>query len=397
MKAIRTILARLRQADQQYNLINNGDKILIGLSGGKDSVALTYALSLYRKFSRTDFIIQPVMLDLGFPNFDPTIMREYCESLGLGLMVVDNTEVYNILQTQQKDKVHVPCSICSRMKKASMNKMANALGFNKVSFAHHADDAIETYFMNTLFGGRVASFTPKMHLERANITFIRPLINVRESEIVKLIKEENLPVMKSSCPANQHTRREEMKNLLKDLYDRYPTIKDNLLTMMSNYEKEALWGNEIYHQINSDGLTLKPVLTPLDMVYVLDIRQKVFVQEQKVDYAEEVIPEEEKDAHHFLIYYKENPVGTIRYRVMGDRLYKIERFAVLKEHRHLHYGQQALAYLIKMLSDEYNPCTIYLNGQYQLLNYYKSFGFVEEGDIFFEANIKHQKLVKYIK
>ena len=238
MKAIRTVLARLRQADQQYNLIENGDKILIGLSGGKDSVTLTYALTLYRKFSRTDFIIQPVILDLGFPNFDPTIMRDFCESLGLKLMVVDNKEVYKILKIQQGDKEHLPCSICSRMKKASMNKLANELGFNKVSFAHHADDAIETYFMNTLFGGRVASFTPKMHLERANITFIRPLINVRESEIVKLVKEENLPVLASGCPANMHTRREEMKVMLKDLYHRYPTVKDNLLTMLSNYEKK---------------------------------------------------------------------------------------------------------------------------------------------------------------
>ena len=144
MKAIRTVLACIRKADQMYNLINHGDKIMIGLSGGKDSVALTYALSLYQKFSHTDFVIQPVMLDLGFPGFNPYEMNKFCESLGLKLMVVDNTEVYRILQIQQKDKEHLPCSICSRMKKASMNKIAKELGFNKVSFAHHADDAIET-------------------------------------------------------------------------------------------------------------------------------------------------------------------------------------------------------------------------------------------------------------
>ena len=93
-------MACIRKADQMYNLINHGDKIMIGLSGGKDSVALTYALSLYQKFSHTDFVIQPVILDLGFPNFDPTPMRDFCESLGLKLMVVDNTEVYKILQIQ---------------------------------------------------------------------------------------------------------------------------------------------------------------------------------------------------------------------------------------------------------------------------------------------------------
>ena len=396
MKAIRTVLACIRKADQQYNLINHGDKILIGLSGGKDSVVLTYCLSLYQKFSHTDFVIQPVILDLGFPNFDPTPMRDFCESLGLKLMVVDNTEVYKILQIQQKDHEHLPCSICSRMKKASMNKIANEIGFNKVSFAHHADDAIETYMMNSLFGGRVASFSPKMHLERADITFIRPLINVRESDIIKLVKEEKLPVLASTCPANMHTRREDMKNLLKEIYKQYPIAKDNLLTMLSNYEKEDIWGKEIYYQINQDGLTLKPVTTPMDMMNVLRIREIVFVQEQNCPYDIEVVPEEEKEAKHFLICYKEKPVGTIRYRQTGEREFKLERFAVLKEERGKGYGKAAFQYLVNKLGEEYTPCLIYFNAQYQLLDYYKSLGFKEEGETFYEANIKHIRMTKTI-
>ena len=396
MKAIRTILACIRKADQAYNLINHGDKILIGLSGGKDSVALTYALSLYQKFSHTDFVIQPVILDLGFPNFDPTPMRDFCESLGLKLMVVDNTEVYRILQIQQKDKEHLPCSICSRMKKASMNKIANKIGFNKVSFAHHADDAIETYLMNTLFGGRIASFSPKMHLERADITFIRPLIHVRESDIIKLIKEENLPVLASSCPANMHTRREDMKDLLKSIYKRWPIAKDNLLTMLSNYEKEDVWDKEIYYQVNQDGLTLKPVVTPMDMMHVLDIREKVFVKEQNCPYDIEVVPKEEKEAKHFLIYFKDDVVGTIRYRMTAERTFKLERFAILKEYRGHEYGKDAFLYLVNKLEEDYNPCTIYFNAQYQLLEYYQKLGFKEEGETFYEANIKHIKMVKVI-
>ena len=396
MKAIRTILACIRKADQTYNLINHGDKILIGLSGGKDSVALTYALCLYQKFSHTDFEIQPVIMDLGFPNFDPTSMRDFCASLNLELMVADNSEVYRILQIQQKDKEHLPCSICSRMKKASMNKIANEIGFNKVAFAHHADDAIETYMMNSLFGARVASFSPKMHLERADITFIRPLIQVRESDIIKLIKEEKLPVLASGCPANQHTRREDMKNLLKQIYRDYPIAKDNLLTMLSNFEKEDIWGKEIYYQVNQDGLTLKPVVTPMDMMHVLDIRNKVFVIGQNCPYDIEVVPEEEKEAHHYLIYLKDKPIGTIRYREMGDRLFKPERFAVLKEYQGHHYGADAFLFLVNKLEEDYNPCTIYFNAQYQLLAYYKKLGFVEEGDTFYEANIKHIKMVKKI-
>ena len=396
MKAIRTVLACIRKADQEYNLINHGDKILIGLSGGKDSVVLTYALSLYQKFSHTDFVIQPVILDLGFPNFDPTPMRDFCESLGLKLMVVDNTDVFRILQIQQKDKEHLPCSICSRMKKASMNKIANEIGFNKVSFAHHADDAIETYMMNTLFGGRIASFSPKMHLERVDITFIRPLINVRESDIIKLVKEENLPVLASTCPANAFTRREDMKNLLKDIYKKWPIAKDNLLTMLSNYQKEDVWGKEIYYQINQDGLTLKPVTTPLDMMHVLDIRNKVFVIGQNCPYDIEVVEEEEKEATHFLIYYKEKPVGTIRYRETAERTFKLERFAVLKEYQGHHYGTEAFKFLVNKIEEDYNPCTIYFNAQYHLLDYYKKLGFTEEGETFYEANIKHIKMIKKI-
>ena len=394
MKAIRTVLACIRKADQRYNLINHGDKIMIGLSGGKDSVALTYALSLYQKFSHTDFVIQPVMLDLGFPGFNPYEMNKFCESLGLKLLVVDNTEVYRILQIQQKDKEHLPCSICSRMKKASMNKVAKELGFNKVSFAHHADDAIETYMMNTLFGGRVASFSPKMHLERADITFIRPLIHVSESDIVKLVKEENLPVLTSSCPANMHTRREDMKLLLKDIYKKWPIAKDNLLTMLSNYEKEDTWGKEIYHQINQDGLTLKPVISAMDMMHVLDIRTKVFIQEQNCPYEIEVVEKEEKESHHYLIYNKEDIVGTIRYRQTGEREFKIERFAILKEYRGHEYGKQSFQYLVNKLIEENTPCTIYFHAQYQLVDYYKSLGFVEEGETFIEADIKHIKMLK---
>ena len=187
-----------------------------------------------------------------------------------------------------------------------------------------------------------------------------------------------------------------MKNLLKDIYKKWPIAKDNLLTMLSNYEKEDIWGKEIYYQINQDGLTLKPVTTPMDMMHVLDIRNKVFVIGQNCPYDIEVVPKEEKEAKHFLIYYKETPIGTIRYRQTGDREFKLERFAILEEYRNKGYGSAAFLYLVNKLEEDYNPCTIYFNAQYHLLDYYKKLGFAEIGDTFIEANIKHIKMIKKI-
>ena len=125
MRAIRKVLASIRNADSRFALINSGDKIVVGVSGGKDSLVLVYALHLYRKFAKSNFEIKPVILDLGFPGFDPNPLKDYLSSLGLDLYVADAKNVYPILKAHQKEGAHLPCSICSRMKKAAINKVAN--------------------------------------------------------------------------------------------------------------------------------------------------------------------------------------------------------------------------------------------------------------------------------
>ena len=394
MKAIRTLLACIRKADQTYNLINHGDKIVIGLSGGKDSLALCYVLNLYQKFSHTDFTLQPVTLDLGFPGFNPKPLKEFCESIGLSLIVHDSKEVYEILSIQQEKQglKHLPCSICSRMKKAAINKVANELGFNKVAFAHHADDAIETLFLNEIYGSRIATFSPKMHLENANIDFIRPFTLVHEKDIVRFIKEENINVVGSSCPADKNTTREEIKILLNDLYKKFPKAKENFLSMLSNYEHEDLWGNEIYLQVNQEGLSIKPIVTPIDEWYAINIRQIVFIDEQGVNYHEDEILEEELESVAYLIYLKDKPIGTFRYRLVNNE-YKIERFAILKEYRHKGYGKQAFDFLVNLIISKFNPCTITLNAQVQTIPFYEKCGFKEEGNEFVEAGIKHKRML----
>ena len=388
MKSIRIILACLRNADQTYNLINHGDKIIVGLSGGKDSVLLLYALSLYQKFSHKDFIVQPVTLDLGFEgsNFDG--LKEYCKSLGFDLIVSDAREVYPILKANQGDANHLPCSICSRMKKAAINKVANELHFNKVAFAHHGDDAVETLFMNEFHGGRIATFSPKMHLEKANITFIRPFILAREKDIIKTVKEENLPVFTSLCPADKLTTREDIKNMLHEIYHKYPMAKDNLLSMLSNYEKDDTWGKEIELQVNDDGLYIKPIILPYDMSVAIDIRYQVFCIEENIDYRLEMDLDEEKRSTSYLIYLKDKVIGTIRY-LIDDKGIKIQRFAILKEYRGKGYGTEVFKYFSEMLVKRYNPVTLYIHAQYHLKSMYEKLGYIIDGEPFMEAGLKH--------
>ena len=398
MKAIRTLLACIRKADQTYNLINHGDKIIVGLSGGKDSLALLYCLNLYRKFSHTDFEIQPVTLDLGFPSFNPEPLKEFCASLGLNLIVHDSKEVYEILRIQQEKQElkHLPCSICSRMKKAAINKVANELGYHKVAFAHHADDAIETLLMNQIYGSRIATFSPKMHLENADIDFIRPFLLVREKDIKQFIKEENIKVIGSSCPADKNTTREEIKILFNNIYHQFPKARESFLTMISNYEQEVLWGNEIYLQINQNGLTLKPVVSPIDEWNVVNIRQQVFRNEQNVPFEEDEILEEELESTTYLIYLNKEVIGTIRYRFVNDA-YKVERFAILKEYRGKGYGKKVFLFLVELIASKFNPCTITLNSQEAVIPFYEKCGFIKEGDFFLEAGIRHLKMNKIIK
>ena len=334
--------------------------------------------------------LENVVLDLGFPGFDPSPLIQFCRSLGLDLIVSDNTDVYKILtiQKENQNSNHLPCSICSKMKKAAINKVAKEIGFNKVAFAHHADDAIETLFMNEIYGGRVATFSPKMHLEKADIEFIRPLINVRESDIKKLIKEENLPVTGSHCPADKTTTREDVKIVLDDLYKKFPKAKESFLSMMSNFEHEDLWNDKIFYQIDQEGLCLKPITSKLDAFIAYDIRNRVFCQEQNVPYDLEVIIDEEKCSMNYLIMLGETPIGHIRYRII-DGKYKVERFCILKEYRGQGRGRKVFNFFLDYLGAKFNPCIVCFDAQYYLKEFYESCGCNSYGETFMDAGIEH--------
>jgi len=392
MRAIRKVLASIRNADLRFSLINQGDKIVVGVSGGKDSLVLLYALNLYRKFAQCDFKIIPVMLDLGFASFDPSAIQEYVKTLGMELVVADARTVYPILLKHTKEGGHLPCSICSRMKKAAINKVAKGLGAKKVAFAHHAEDAIETLFMNELYGGRIATFVPKMHLQKADIDFIRPLILCRESEIEKTAREEKFPVMKSPCPSDGFTTREDVKNLLAGIYKKYPDAKENFLTMLYNYEQEDLWGKEIFYKIEGSDLSLKPVLSKEDALIMAKIRTDVFLIEQSVPPQDEFDGSDEGQ-EHLLIYKDQTPIGAIRYTFDEERLVHLSRICTLKQYRGFGYTKKALSFLIEMLLAKTNPLIFTLGAQVQALGFYEKLGFKKVGDVYLDANIPHFKMV----
>ncbi len=163
--------------------------------------------------------------------------------------------------------------------------------------------------------------------------------------------------------------------------------------MLSNSDHLDVWNDKTNLQVTQDGLYLKPVITAVDMANSINVRHKVFVEEQGVDFSEEVIIEEEKSAKAYLIFLNTTCIGTIRYRIVNEE-YKIERFAILKEYRNKGYGTAVMNYVVNMIGDKFNPCTITLNAQIQVVDFYTTLGFVKEGDIFQEAGISHIRMNK---
>ena len=240
VSVMKKILGCIRKADRDFSLIEDGDKIAVGVSGGKDSMALLYALHLYQKFAPVKFELVGITLKLGFPGMDFNPVVEFCEKHGIEYHLVD-TEVYEILKLNKTDDGRLQCSLCSKFKKALVIDGAKKYRCNKVAFTHHGDDAVETLFMNMIYGGKIATFTPKMYLTRTEMNFIRPLVYAYESDIVSAVEEAHVPIVPSTCPADKHTKREEFKHLLNDLYLKYPQAKSNLLTSLTNEENTMLW------------------------------------------------------------------------------------------------------------------------------------------------------------
>lgn len=214
-----------RKAIEDYNLIEDGDKIAIGISGGKDSLTLLYALAGLRRFYPNHFDLIAVTVNLGFENFDTSVIAELCQTLEVPYYTID-TDIARIIFEERKE--NSPCSLCAKMRKGALNQAIKELGCNKVAYAHHMDDVIETAFLSMIFEGRFYSFPPKIYMEDSDLTIIRPMIYVSESEVKGFQNKYTLPVVKNPCLVDGSTKREYVKNLIRQMNLDHPGVKPRL-------------------------------------------------------------------------------------------------------------------------------------------------------------------------
>ena len=219
-------LGCIRKADQDFHMIGDGDRIVIGVSGGKDSLLLLHAMSLYRKFSHKNFSLLAVTVSLGLEPFDVTPVRNLCEELEIDYLVKD-TEIGKIIFEYRQEKN--PCALCAKMRRAVLANTCVEQGFNKLALGHHREDAVETLLMSLFYEGRFHTFHPCTPMSRTGITVIRPLVYLPESHVKHMAKVLDLPVLSSPCPANGQTQRAEMKELLRSLRQRFPDANERFL------------------------------------------------------------------------------------------------------------------------------------------------------------------------
>ena len=228
---MRKILSRTRAAVDDYKMIQDGDKIAVGVSGGKDSVMLLKALCDLKRFYPADFQIVAITLDMRFDNQDGDFspIQKLCDEYGIEY-VIQRTDLYEIIFNIRKEEC--PCSLCARMRRGILHDTAKSLGCNKIALGHHLDDAAETFMMNLLIESRIGCFAPVTYLSRRDITMIRPLIYVRETAVEQAVERLNLPVIESKCPANEKTKREDAKILLQKLSDEYGDVPERIIGAM---------------------------------------------------------------------------------------------------------------------------------------------------------------------
>lgn len=228
---LQQVLSYTRKAVEDYQMIEQGDRIAVGISGGKDSLTLLYALHGLRRFYPKSFELHAVTVDLGFQNLELSRIEELCRELEVEYTIV-KTDIAQIIFEERKEEN--PCSLCAKMRKGALNQAIKENGCNKIAYAHHKDDVVETMLMSLIYEGRFHTFSPVTYLDRMELTVIRPLIYMKEADVIGFVHKYDVPVVKSPCPADGYTRREYVKQLLRQLNQENPGVKERMFTAIQN-------------------------------------------------------------------------------------------------------------------------------------------------------------------
>lgn len=232
------MLSVMRKGITKYNLIKDGDKIAVGVSGGKDSVTLLKLLAEYRRFSPERFDLLAITVDLSFSerNADFSPIKALCDQLNVEYLI-EKTEIGKIVFDIRKETN--PCALCSKMRKGALNNLAKEKGCNKIALGHHADDMIDTFLLSLFYEGRLSTFAPKSYLDKIDLTLIRPMIMIKECDVKAYSK--TLPLVDSCCPANKFTKREYVKDAIKGVAKDIPNVREMMFTALTHPERYNLF------------------------------------------------------------------------------------------------------------------------------------------------------------
>lgn len=222
------LIGLVRRCVQDYKMIEEGDRIGVGISGGKDSVALLAFLAELRKYNDKAFDIEAITIDMGL-GMDYTPIAQLCEQLDVKFNLI-KTEIGPIIFEHRKEKN--PCSMCAKMRRGALNQAILDRGMNKLALGHHYDDAVETFMMSLIYEGRISCFQPVTDLDRTGIIQIRPMLYIHEKTIDSFVTRNDLPIISNRCPVDKYTKREEIKKLVYDLSATYPDLKERIFGAM---------------------------------------------------------------------------------------------------------------------------------------------------------------------
>ncbi|MDL2300184.1 tRNA 2-thiocytidine(32) synthetase TtcA [Clostridiaceae bacterium OttesenSCG-928-D20] len=229
MKKLNELTGYIRRAVDDYNMISEGDRIAVGISGGKDSLALLLTLSHLKRYYPKNFYLEGITLDLGFEGMDYSPIEELCRRIGVSYTVI-KTDIREVVFDVRKEKN--PCSLCAKMRRGGLNDAMKERGMNKLALGHHYNDAVETYLMSLFYEGRMSCFKPVTWMSRAEVTQIRPLIYCREEQLEALSRHMDLPIVKNPCPQDRGSKRYEIKKLIEELSKSYPDLESKIFGAM---------------------------------------------------------------------------------------------------------------------------------------------------------------------